>query len=104
FDELEKSKSYILLTQMDSYFKLAEKGRQRSARIIPEPFFVHSDLTTGIQIADLVAYIVSWGFRTGSMKKEARGELSPYVDVLLKKLRYSTRRPVGNNPAFRIYS
>src|SRR5208337_2453411 len=33
FDELEKSKSYILLAQMDSYFKLAEKGRQRSARI-----------------------------------------------------------------------
>jgi Protein of unknown function (DUF3800) len=63
FDELERSRSHILVGQMDSYFKRTIKGRQMSGQIIPEPFFVHSDLTTGIQIADLVAYAVSWGFR-----------------------------------------
>ncbi len=25
-----------------------------------EPFFVHSDLTTGVQVADLIAYYISW--------------------------------------------
>jgi hypothetical protein len=56
FDELDKAQSHILLAQMDRYFKVTQKGRQRSGRIIPEPFFVHSDLTTGVQLADLVAY------------------------------------------------
>ena len=44
-------------------------GRHRASRIIPEPFFAHSDLTTGVQIADLVAYVISWGFRTPRMIK-----------------------------------
>lgn len=52
FDELEKSKSHILVSQLENYFKKTSNGRQRSGLVIPEPFFVHSDLTTGIQIAD----------------------------------------------------
>ena len=63
FDELEKSQSHLLIDQMHRYFADTAVGRRRSSRIIPEPFFVHSDLTTGVQIADLVAYVISWGFR-----------------------------------------
>ena len=37
---------------------------------------VHSDISTGVQIADLVAYVISWGFRTPRMIKPARAELS----------------------------
>ena len=47
FDELDKSQSHILLQQMAAYFLGTETGRYRSSRIVPEPFFVHSDLTTG---------------------------------------------------------
>ena len=54
FDELEKSKSHLLIDQMHRYFADTAVGRHRAGRIIPEPFFVHSDLTTGVQIADLV--------------------------------------------------
>ena len=56
FDELEKSQSHLLIDQMRRYFAETRVGQQRSSHIIPEPFFVHSDLTTGVQIADLVAY------------------------------------------------
>jgi hypothetical protein len=63
FDELERSRSHLLVEQMDRYFKRTINGRLMSGQIVPEPFFVHSDLTTGIQIADLVAYVISWGFR-----------------------------------------
>jgi len=63
FDELEKAKSHLLLDQMTRYFRDTRTGRDRSSRIIPEPFFVHSDMTTGVQLADLAAYIISWGFR-----------------------------------------
>jgi len=45
FDELDKSASHLLLDQMDKYFKRTAKGRYRAGLIIPEPFFVHSDLT-----------------------------------------------------------
>ena len=53
----------LLIDQMHRYFEETALGRHRASRIIPEPFFVHSDLTTGVQIADLLAYVISWRFR-----------------------------------------
>ncbi len=103
FDELEKSQSHILVGQMDDYFKNTAKGRQRSGMIIPEPFFVHSDLTTGVQIADLVAYIISWGFRTGDMTEPAREELSDLVGAVCQ-LRHRSIREVDGNANFVIWS
>lgn len=103
FDELEKSKSHILSGQMDSYFKRTENGRQRSGRVIPEPFFVHSDLTTGIQIADLVAYIISWGFRVGDLVKPKRDELGEFVEQICQ-MRHRAVREVDGNPCFVIWS
>lgn len=38
FDELEKSKSHILIDQMAEYFIKTTTGRTRSSRVIPEPF------------------------------------------------------------------
>lgn len=62
FDELERSKSHVLVEQLERYFRETATGRQRAGRIIPEPFFVYRELTTGIQLADLVPYVLSWGF------------------------------------------
>lgn len=76
FDEIERSKAHILSDQMSSYFAQTLTGQRRSAKIIPEPFFVHSDLTTGVQIADLIAYLISWNVRVGAMDHPARNELS----------------------------
>lgn len=103
FDELEKSKSHILLSQMDDYFKNTSKGRLRSGQIIPEPFFVHSDLTTGVQIADLVAYIISWCFRRTDMTEPAREELEELTKTLCQ-LRHKSVREVNGNPEFAIWS
>lgn len=82
FDELEKAQSRILLGQMQSYFLNTEKGYQRSSRILPEPFFVHSDLTTAVQLADLVAYCASWAIRLNQMNKPLRTELKPLADIV----------------------
>ena len=78
-------------------------GRHRSRSIVPEPFFVHSDLTTGVQIADLIAYVISWGFRTAQMTKPARGELAGYARQVAR-LRYRTTRNRMGNPNFEIWS
>jgi hypothetical protein len=87
FDELERSRAHILVDQMSAYFRRTANGRMRSGRIVPEPFFVHSDLTTGVQIADLVAYVISWNVRVGPMRAPKRPELDVLGQAILN-LRY----------------
>lgn len=94
FDETEKSQSQRLIQQIENYFKKTFKGRQRSSLLIPEPLFVHSDLTTGVQMADLIAYIISWGLRLKGMDKPVRDELKPLVE-LIKPLRYRLPEKLG---------
>lgn len=103
FDELEKSRSHILIDQAHTYFKSTATGKLRSNLIIPEPFFVHSDLTTGVQIADLIAYVISWGFRTPQMKKPARTELQDFAKQV-SSLRYCTTRDKNGESDFKIWS
>jgi hypothetical protein len=91
FDELEKAQSHLLIGQCHTYFKDTAIGRHRASLIVPEPFFVHSDLTTGIQLADLAAYVISWGFRTPQMKKPPRPELAPFSQQVAD-LRYRASR------------
>ena len=103
FDELDKAKSHILIDQAHKYFKDTAIGRHRAELVIPEPFFVHSDLTTGIQIADLVAYCLSWAFRLPSMDKPLREELAPYIEQL-KRLRHRAIRSMQGKNDFEIWS
>ena len=64
---------------------------------------MHSDLTTGIQVADLLAYILSWGWRLRSMTRPARPELAGFVAQICR-LRYRAIREVDCNPQFTIWS
>jgi|SRR6185312_413945 len=101
FDELERSECHLLINQMSLYFRTTTTGRSRAARIIPEPFFVHSELTTAIQISDLVAYIFAWGVRFSAMREPRREELDS-LGQLVCELRYRTIRP--ERPDFTIWS
>jgi hypothetical protein len=92
FDELERSKSHLLIDQMEKYFMGNAIGRSRRSRIIPEPFFVHSELTTGIHLADLVAYVVSWGVRIPDMTADAREDLRE-VAKAVSALKYDMTVP-----------
>ena len=97
FDELDRTRCNILLDQMSKYFKETAKGRLRSSLIVPEPFFVHSDLTTLVQVADLLAYIIVWGVRIGRlMNHPRREELKELADSVCS-LRY--RYVMGEEPA-----
>ncbi len=92
FDELEKAKCRILMNQMERYFLETEKGYQRSSRIVPEPFFVHSDLTTVVQLADIVAYCFNWGTRLKPKMTEAtRAEIEPFAQLAFD-MRYVGKR------------
>jgi len=102
FDELDKSASHILLNQVSEYFLKTNKGRTRSRLIIPEPFFVHSDMTTMVQVADLMAYIISWGVRLNGMHAERRPELDDLSHKVMR-LRFTQHTPGGyTNYGFKI--
>jgi len=100
FDEIEKQQSQILLEQMERYFLHTRNGQTRSRLILPEPLFVHSDLTSMIQVADLVAYIISWGVRLkgGSrpMTADSRAELNE-LSASVCRLRYHATTPGGHD-------
>ena len=56
-----------------------------------------------MQIADLLAYVISWGFRISTMTKPAREELSPFADQVAG-LRYRAVRERFGNALFEIWS
>ncbi len=101
FDELEKAKSRILIQQMERYFLETEGGDQRSSWIVPEPFFVHSDLTTAVQLADIVAYCFNWGIRLNKMDEATRPEIEPFAELafnMTTSANASMKRTARNGP------
>ncbi len=90
FDEQDRALSQGLLDQINRYFVETERGQQRAERMIPMPFFVHSELTPAIQLADIVAYIINWGLRMSKMPEPSRVELKPFADKVFE-LRYQGR-------------
>ena len=62
-DETSKEQDRRFVRQMERYFTGTQAGRSRTARIIPVPFFVSSDMTYAVQAADVCIYCVNWGFR-----------------------------------------
>jgi hypothetical protein len=82
-DELEPNQSYEVIKQISNYFERSTRGQIRSNRIVPIPFFVHSHLTTAIQLADLVCYITNWSVRVPGMNEGIREELHPFGQKIL---------------------
>lgn len=81
FDETENTDSKRTIRRMRDYFRKTEVGRNLSGKILPEPLFVHSDLTTLVQVADLVCYSLNWGYRRGKMDKPVREEMRQFGEA-----------------------
>jgi hypothetical protein len=88
--------------QMDRYFKHTTRGRQRASQVVAEPLVARGELTTGSEIAALVAYVTAWGFRTRELTAPARRELYGFKEQV-RGLRYRAVREVGDNPNFVIW-
>ena len=102
FDDLERSQSHLLVDQMHRYFLHTGRGLERAELVVPEPFFVHSELTTGVQVADLLAYTIAWAVRLTGQDEPGRPEMAEFARLALD-LRYDTVRDLPNRPRFRIY-
>ncbi|MBM3475605.1 MAG: DUF3800 domain-containing protein [Armatimonadetes bacterium] len=97
FDELERAQCRRVIGNIEAYFLKTQKGQERSRLIIPEPFFVHSDLTTGVQVADVVVYVIAWAYRYGNRTGPVRPELGTYCKQI-RELLHVTRRPDADRP------
>ena len=104
FDELERSQAHLLSGQMSTYFADTRTGQTRAQRIIPEPLFVHSELTTGIQVADLVAYTISWNVRVAQMSMPKRRELDDLGQAVLDLRHRAIRERPGYPDGFAVWS
>jgi len=62
-DESEKGEDRVFVRRLERYFTATHTGRYRSARIVPSPFFVSSDMSYPVQVADICIYCINWGFR-----------------------------------------
>lgn len=103
FDELERAQCRRLLDQMERYFLHTARGRYRSGRIVPEPFFVHSDLTTAVQIADIVAYSLNWGLRLRRMSCPTRPEMKVFGQRAFDLRYVGHRRSEVNGKIWPVY-
>ena len=103
-DETDKHQDRRFVAQMEAYFTRTETGRQRTERIVPNPFFVSSDMTYAVQAADLCIYCVNWGFRLPSrgMDAERREEIADMFGRKLANLQFQGRGSRGGR-AFESY-
>jgi hypothetical protein len=76
---------------MHRYFTKTLTGKQRTARIVPVPFFVSSDMAYPVQVADLCIYAINWGFRLPSvgMDADVRSEIAEAFESDIRSLQFS---------------
>lgn len=88
-DETEKMQDRRFVRRLEWYFKETQTGRFRSARIVPSPFFVASDMAYPVQVADVIIYAVNVGLRLPGMTEEVRPEVATEFAPLLQRLQWS---------------
>jgi hypothetical protein len=87
-DEVEKTYDRRFVSRLERYFEKTQTGRYRTAWIVPTPFFVSSDMTSLIQVADVCIYCINWGFRLpllgmdAPVRKEIAEEFGPWLGRL----------------------
>ena len=90
-DEVDKTEDGRFVRRMEWYFTRTDKGRVRTTRIVPAPFFVSSDMTYAVQAADLCIYCINWGFRLASIgmdSAEKGDEIAETFGSWLSRLRF----------------
>jgi len=93
-DETDKEQDRRFVRMLERYFRETATGRSRAIHIVPTPMFVSSEMTTPVQVADLVIYAINWGFRLPfrGMDAEAREEIAQEFGASIRNLQYRGQR------------
>ncbi len=87
-DESEKMEDRRFVRRLERYFRETQTGRYRSARIVPSPFFVASDMAYPIQVADVIVYTINTGVRLPRMTEPTRAEIAGEFAPLVERLQW----------------
>ena len=89
-DETDKALDRHFVRQMERYFTKTQTGWQRTAWIVPTPFFVSSAMTYPVQAADVCIYCINWGFRlpTRGMNEPVRKEIQQEFGSWIMRLQF----------------
>lgn len=87
-DEVEKTSDRRFVRQIERYFSSTLTGRYRTARIVPVPIFVSSDMSLPVQAADLVIYSINWGYRNLDLHAPAREDVAKEFALRIDALQY----------------
>lgn len=104
-DQTEKQNDKRFVKRLHNYFTKTDNGRLRTHWIVPSPLFVDSEMSPGVQAADLCLYCVNWGFRrwkwnfTGPQRDEIHEKFGGMLDQLqFKGIGYNS-----NGESYRTY-
>lgn len=91
FDETDKQQDRQFVRRLERYFTQTQTGRYRTARIVPSPFFVASDMSYPVQVADVCMYCVNWAFRLPAQGMDAttRRDIESEFKEWLFRLQFS---------------
>jgi len=97
-DETENGQDRDLVGRLERYFLRTQKGRERSKRIVPSPFFVSSEMAYPVQAADVCIYCVNWGFRLPGRGMDAakRDEIASRFGASMSELQFKASLNTGN--------
>lgn len=89
-DAVEKTWDRRFIRRLERYFTRSDRGRQRTAWIVPTPLFVASDLTYPVQAADLAIYCINCGYRMPKVGLDApvRAEIADSFGRWLHQLQF----------------
>ncbi len=62
-DQTDKTADKRYVRKLQNYYQKTRSGKERTRWIVPAPIFVDSEMSPGVQAADLCLYCVNWGFR-----------------------------------------
>jgi hypothetical protein len=89
-DETDRSDDRRFIGRIGRYFALTKKGQARAKRVFPIPFFIASDMSIGVQAADVILYCINWGFRKDYRLNgfEVRKEIQERYEMLIANLQW----------------
>jgi hypothetical protein len=105
-DETDAELDRRLVRRIEAYFTKTGTGRTRSARIVPSPLFVSSDMTYPVQAADVCVYCINWGFRipTRGMDAAVRTEIADQFSGYLGTLQHRTEIEIAPGNTVQAFS
>ncbi|MCG8508876.1 MAG: DUF3800 domain-containing protein [Rhodospirillales bacterium] len=87
-DQTEKQNDKRFVKRLQDYYTKTQTGISRTQWVVPTPLFVDSEMSPGVQAADLCLYCINWGFRRsewnfkGPMREEIHTEFGGRVGQL----------------------